>query len=177
MHSSKQRTVIWHMTMKQCTGLGLLIIPCFVSGEHRQGRLCVCWGGCLFVLFSFCLFVCLFGVGCFGVFVVVVVVVVLGGWGYGVKMWHTMRLSVNATSYEATPPSGNGIVGFSINIFLSSIASPFWFAWNCHQQERKQLALRPQKPLRLIRDGEVGGWGILFLTPIRCTVTTRMTLH
>ena len=25
---------------------------------------------------------------------------------------------------------------------------------------KKHWALRPQKPLRLIRDGEVGGWGI-----------------
>ena len=32
-------------------------------------------------------------------------------------------------------------------------------------------ALRPQKPLRLIRDGEVGGSGILYLTPTRYTVT------
>ena len=43
--------------------------------------------------------------------------------------------------------------------------------------ERKHLALRPQKPLRLIRDGEVGGSGILHLTPTRYTVTTRMILH
>ena len=31
--------------------------------------------------------------------------------------------------------------------------------------------------LRLIRDGEVGGSGILYLTPTRYTVTTRMVLH
>ena len=43
--------------------------------------------------------------------------------------------------------------------------------------ERKILALRPQKPLRLIRDVEAGGSGILYLTPIRYTVTTRMILH
>ena len=44
---------------------------------------------------------------------------------------------------------------------------------------RKHWALRPQKPLRLIRDGEVGGGGsgILYLTPTRYTVTTRMILH
>ena len=42
---------------------------------------------------------------------------------------------------------------------------------------RKLWALRPQKPLRLIRDGEVGGSGIIYLTPTRCTVTTRMILH
>ena len=41
---------------------------------------------------------------------------------------------------------------------------------------RKQGALRPQKPLRLIRDGEFGGSGILYLTPTGYTVTTRMTL-
>ena len=43
--------------------------------------------------------------------------------------------------------------------------------------ERKHGALRPQKPLRLIRDGEVGGSGILYLTLTRNTVTTRMILH
>ena len=44
---------------------------------------------------------------------------------------------------------------------------------------RKHGALRPQKPLRLIRDGEVGGGGreFLYLTPTRYTVTTRMILH
>ena len=42
---------------------------------------------------------------------------------------------------------------------------------------RKHGALRPQKPLRLIRDGEAGGSGILFVTPTRYTVTARMTLH
>ena len=43
---------------------------------------------------------------------------------------------------------------------------------------RKHWALRPQKPLRLIRDGEVGGSGFfLHLTPTRYTVTTRMILH
>ena len=44
-------------------------------------------------------------------------------------------------------------------------------------QRKKHSALRPQKPLRLIRDGEVGGSGILYLTPTRYTVTTRMTPH
>ena len=42
---------------------------------------------------------------------------------------------------------------------------------------RKLWALRPQKPLRLIRDGEVGGSGIIYLTPTRWTVTTRIILH
>ena len=45
------------------------------------------------------------------------------------------------------------------------------------ERERKHLALRPQKPLRLIRDGEVGGSGILYLTHTRYTVTTKMILH
>ena len=45
------------------------------------------------------------------------------------------------------------------------------------RKERKLWALRPQKPLRLTRDGEVGGSGIIYLTPTRCTVTTRMILH
>ena len=41
-----------------------------------------------------------------------------------------------------------------------------WFLWStlpCQGKERKHLALRPLKPLRLIRDGEVGGSGILYL--------------
>ena len=43
---------------------------------------------------------------------------------------------------------------------------------------RKHGALRPQKPLRLIRDGEVGGGReFLYLTPTRYTITTRTTLH
>ena len=42
---------------------------------------------------------------------------------------------------------------------------------------RKHGALRPQKPLRLIRDEEVGGGEFLYLTPTRYTVTTRMILH
>ena len=33
--------------------------------------------------------------------------------------------------------------------------------------EKETFTLRPQKPLRLIRDGEVGGSGILYLTPTR----------
>ena len=37
--------------------------------------------------------------------------------------------------------------------------------------------LRPQKPLRRIRDEEVGGREFLYLTPTRYTVTTRMVLH
>ena len=43
--------------------------------------------------------------------------------------------------------------------------------------ERKHGALRPQNPSRLVRDGEVGGSGILYLTPTRYTATTRMILH
>ena len=45
------------------------------------------------------------------------------------------------------------------------------------EEERKHLALRPQKPVRLIRDGGVGGSGILCLTPTRYNVTTIMSLH
>ena len=41
------------------------------------------------------------------------------------------------------------------------------------QEEGRKWALRPQNPLRLIRDGEVGGWEFLYLTPTRYTVTTR----
>ena len=48
---------------------------------------------------------------------------------------------------------------------------------NGYTGERKHGALRPQKPLRLIRDGEVGVSGILYLTPTRYNVTTRMILH
>ena len=45
------------------------------------------------------------------------------------------------------------------------------------RKERKRGAFRSQKPLRLIRHGEVGGSGILYLTPTRYTVTTLMILH
>ena len=41
----------------------------------------------------------------------------------------------------------------------------------------KHGAVSPQKPLRLIRDGKVVGSGILYLTPTRSTVTTRMILN
>ena len=44
-------------------------------------------------------------------------------------------------------------------------------------QCRKHWALRPQKPSKLLRDGEAGGSGNLYLTPTRYTVTTRMILH
>ena len=47
---------------------------------------------------------------------------------------------------------------------------------NREEGGRKHWAF-PQKPLRLIRDVEVGGLGILYLTPTRYTVTTRMILH
>ena len=45
-------------------------------------------------------------------------------------------------------------------------------------EKKKHLALRPQKPFRLIRDGEVGGGGSgnLYLLPNRYTVTSRMTV-
>ena len=49
--------------------------------------------------------------------------------------------------------------------------------WAVLEEGRKHGAFRPQKPLRLIRDGEVGGSGILYLTPTRSTVATRMILH
>ena len=42
-----------------------------------------------------------------------------------------------------------------------------------HGRGRKHGALRPQKPLRLIRDGKVGGRELLYLTPTRYTVTTK----
>ena len=48
-----------------------------------------------------------------------------------------------------------------------------WYLLPCW----KHGALCPQKPLRLIRDGEAGGREFLYLTPTRYTVTTRMTLH
>ena len=45
------------------------------------------------------------------------------------------------------------------------------------EQVRKRGALRPQKPVRFIWDGEFGGSGFLYPTPTHYTVTTRMTLH
>ena len=37
--------------------------------------------------------------------------------------------------------------------------------------------LRPQKPVRLIRDGEVGGREFLYLTPTRYSVFTKVILR
>ena len=71
------------------------------------------------------------------------------------------------------------------NVWFNPLGrKPRW--WDVHgvtdlakftKEGRKHGALRPQKPLRLIRDGEIGGSGILYLTPTLYTVTTRMTLH
>ena len=69
----------------------------------------------------------------------------------------------------------NGFCGRKAPCFLPSASSVPRLALPA--QLRKHEALRPQKPLRLIRDGEVGGSGILYLTPTRYTVTTRMILH
>ena len=63
--------------------------------------------------------------------------------------------------------------------------SPHWGTADTHNKDsfcwesrgRKHRGLRPQKPLRLIRDREVGGSWILYQTPTRYTVTTRMILH
>ena len=44
-------------------------------------------------------------------------------------------------------------------------------------ERRKHGAVRPQTPVRLIRDGEVGGREFLYLTPTGYTVTTKMTVH
>ena len=44
-------------------------------------------------------------------------------------------------------------------------------------RRRKHLAVRPQKLLRLIRDGEVGGSGILYPASACYTVTTRTILY
>ena len=66
------------------------------------------------------------------------------------------------------------LVWFDINI---AAVSEVYFAKQGSLMEdgRKHLVLRPQKPLRLIRDGEVAESGILYLTPTeatRYTVTT-----
>ena len=44
-------------------------------------------------------------------------------------------------------------------------------------QSKINFLVGPQEPLRLIRDGEIGGREFLYLTPTRYTVTTRMILH
>ena len=46
-----------------------------------------------------------------------------------------------------------------------------------HRALNQTTALRPQKPLRLIWDGEIGGWEFVYLTPTPYTDTTRMILH
>ena len=55
------------------------------------------------------------------------------------------------------------------NNIMHSIALNNFFerrtVWPPRGKERKHWALRPQKPLRLIRDEEVRGLGILNLTP------------
>ena len=62
---------------------------------------------------------------------------------------------------------------------VKMIACTVWLSLlEAIQWRRKHGALRPQKPVRLIRDGEVGGSRILlYLTSVRYTVTTRMILH
>ena len=57
---------------------------------------------------------------------------------------------------------------WSVAVLLSCVAM------SC---TRKHGALRPQKPVRLTKDGEVGRSGILYLTPTCYNVTTRMILH
>ena len=86
---------------------------------------------------------------------------------------HVARFASQAQQQEM---SGRG-AAVSVDTCLSApsfffcarlpVLSLLWKLW----------VLRPQKPLRLIRDGEVGGSGIIHLTPTRCTVTTRMILH
>ena len=44
-------------------------------------------------------------------------------------------------------------------------------------RKKETLGFGSQKPLRLMRDGEVGGREFLYLTPTRYTVTTKMLLH
>ena len=59
-------------------------------------------------------------------------------------------------------------------MFMANISAQ----WSMDEwQGRKHGALRPHKPLRLIRDGEVGESGMLYLTPTLYAVTTRMILH
>ena len=45
------------------------------------------------------------------------------------------------------------------------------------KEGRKHGTLRPQRPLRLFTDREAGGRELLYLTPSRYAVTTRMTLQ
>ena len=73
---------------------------------------------------------------------------------------------------------------YYLNIYLLSCYTPYSACWIFMKlstlkwgKKRKLWALRPQKPLRLIRDGDIGGSRILYLTSTRYTVTTRMILH
>ena len=60
-----------------------------------------------------------------------------------------------------------GTLCFLENFVLSECVEPIYCL---PSEQKKHLALRPQKPLRLIRDGEVGGGG-------SGIVTTRTILH
>ena len=71
-----------------------------------------------------------------------------------------------------------GVRAMATTSSLETIPNKARWASSVHcRKERKHRALRPQKPLRLIRDGEVGGPEFLHLTPTRYTVTTRTILH
>ena len=49
--------------------------------------------------------------------------------------------------------------------------------WRFLMLERKHWALRPLKPKGLLGAGKLGSQEILYLTPTRYFVTTRMILH
>ena len=93
----------------------------------------------------------------------------------GIKYWINAALYHDLFSYYLlcnTPPSmyppNESIVECDTwggGFFLACDDFGKMFGHYSRKEGRKHRALRPQKPLRLIRDGEVGGSGISYLTP------------
>ena len=65
--------------------------------------------------------------------------------------------------------SRTGVGGVKKGAHAPTAETDRWIRIDTCLPERKHGALCPQKPLRLIKDGEVGGSGISYLTPTRYT--------
>ena len=86
--------------------------------------------------------------------------------------------TTDVVKIESTRNRGRNIRTYTLT--AGNCVTVKWYGrYNVHVSTvgRKHRALRPQKPFRLIRDGEVAGSGILYVTPTRYTVTTRVILH
>ena len=132
------------------------------------------------------------------------------------NFYHTTRLAAwrqtrfkSATGVNPNQQSPVGehlLQGLTYTAFLDQVATArakgdakavsvlVCWLWQGHEGtsqleniERKHWALRPHEPLKLIRDGEVGGQDFfffffylrefLYLTPTRYAVATRRTMH